>query len=323
MIKLSIIIPLYNTPYELIKKCLDTCTGFKDCEVIVVDDGSSIDYSSVLKDYDIKYFRTVNGGCGHARNIGIENSLGEYITFLDSDDTIRLSKELLDYLNKYDVYLTRSHILETKTRDNKSIFGNELIDKDLLFRDMFVIENRSIECVEPVWAKFYKREFLLKNKLFFNESLRRGEDVIFNYEAYLKSNGVYHLNEFTYDYLATNESVTRSFDSIMDVTTFQLMNEFESLFNREGNRSEYYKDYITRLVVRLMRKFYPFLSREEYDRKVKDLFNNELLYKYIREMDLEKIDFLKKELFMILLDKNSEDLYSYLRNVCDKKLLKK
>jgi len=323
MIKLSIIIPLYNTPYDLIKKCLDTCTGYKDCEVILVDDGSSVDYTSVVKDYDIKYLKTTNGGCGHARNIGIKEARGEYITFLDSDDTIILSKELLDYLNKYDIYLTRSHILEEKTRDNKSIFGNELIDKNLLFRDMFIINGRSIECIEPVWAKFYKREFLLKNGLFFNEALRRGEDVIFNYEAYLKSDGVFHLNKFTYDYLATNESVTRSFDSIMDVTTFQLIKEFEILFNREGSINEYYKDYVARLVVRLMRKYYPFLNKEEYYTRVQELFNNELLYKYICNMDLEEMDELKRELFIILLNKDSDELYSYLRNVCDKKLLKK
>ena len=88
--KYSVIIPVYNRPGEL-RELLDSLSAqkFRDFEVIVVEDGSAIPSSEVVKEFanslDIKYFVKENGGPGPARNFGAERSGGEYLIILDSD----------------------------------------------------------------------------------------------------------------------------------------------------------------------------------------------------------------------------------------------
>lgn len=90
MVKYSVIVPVYNRPDE-VKELLESLlrTGFKDFEVVLVEDGSSIRCDSELEDYsdqlDVKYFLKENGGPGPARNYGAEKARGQYLLILDSD----------------------------------------------------------------------------------------------------------------------------------------------------------------------------------------------------------------------------------------------
>jgi hypothetical protein len=89
-LKVSVVIPLYNkAPY--VRRSLDSIAAqtFSDFEVIVVDDGSTDDSASIVRNYDDKRFRLVtqaNSGPGSARNTGIAHAQGELIAFLDADD---------------------------------------------------------------------------------------------------------------------------------------------------------------------------------------------------------------------------------------------
>ncbi len=93
--KLSIIVPVYNVlPY--IRQCLDSLVGqtLKDCEIILIDDGSTDGTAQVLAEYTARYpekivlKRVENGGQGRARNIAIDMAKGDYLGFIDSDDWI-------------------------------------------------------------------------------------------------------------------------------------------------------------------------------------------------------------------------------------------
>ena len=119
--KLSIIIPVYHTQ-DTLPKCLDSILrqSFTDYEVILVDDGSPDNSASICdeyaqKDNRIKVIHKKNGGLSDARNAGIEVSKGEYITFIDSDDTIQSNtlKPLMDELVQYpDVDILEYPVLE-------------------------------------------------------------------------------------------------------------------------------------------------------------------------------------------------------------------
>lgn len=111
MIKFSVIIPVYNRPDEL-KELLESLKNqsYKNFEIIVVEDGSSLKSDSIVegyqKDLDIKYFFKPNSGPGQSRNYGSERATGEYHVFFDSDCIIpkqyfevvnsRLEKEKVD-----------------------------------------------------------------------------------------------------------------------------------------------------------------------------------------------------------------------------------
>ena len=101
----SIIVPVYNVE-KYIHKCIESfiCQTYKDIEIILVDDGSTDNSSSIFdeyadKDKRIRVIHKKNGGLSDARNAGIEIASGEYILFVDSDDYIETDtcRKLLKY----------------------------------------------------------------------------------------------------------------------------------------------------------------------------------------------------------------------------------
>jgi len=109
----SIIIPCFNCS-KTIKRCLNSVVNqtYKNIEIIVVNDGSRDDTLSILKKYQSRDPRIVlinktNTGVSASRNIGINEAMGEYITFVDSDDYLDLKtiQKYINVINEYDVDL--------------------------------------------------------------------------------------------------------------------------------------------------------------------------------------------------------------------------
>ncbi len=105
--RLSVIIPVYNTA-DYLPRCLDSllCQDLSDCEILLVDDGSTDGRSGALcDDYarrDEAHIRVIhreNGGLGEARNTGIDAAEGDWLLFVDSDDYV--SEELLSTLRPF------------------------------------------------------------------------------------------------------------------------------------------------------------------------------------------------------------------------------
>ena len=90
MSKVSIIIPIYNPPRIHLFECIESVFSqtFKDFEVIIIDDGSSIDTKEMLNPYEgqIRYFYKENGGVNTARLLGLRQAQGMYIALIDQDD---------------------------------------------------------------------------------------------------------------------------------------------------------------------------------------------------------------------------------------------
>ncbi len=130
MPKFSIIIPVYNVE-EYIKDCLESVARqtFKDYEVIVVNDGTKDNSMEIVKDYKVKIINQENQGLSVARNNGVKKARGEYILFLDSDDTIE--EELLEKLNnatKDNPDLIRFQIQETYSNQEPKKWQEEGFD---------------------------------------------------------------------------------------------------------------------------------------------------------------------------------------------------
>ncbi len=91
---ISIIIPIYNV-VQYLSRCIDSILAqtYTDIEILLIDDGSTdnsgqICYEYAKKDKRIKVFHKPNGGVSSARNLGLDNATGEWITFVDADDWI-------------------------------------------------------------------------------------------------------------------------------------------------------------------------------------------------------------------------------------------
>ena len=193
MTKISVIVPVYKVE-KYIGECINSILAqtFKDFELILVDDGSpdksgEICDSYAKKDNRIKIFHKKNGGVSSARNFGIDKAVGEWLCFIDSDDTI-LPTYLADFeLDKVksDIYMQgyvkvkESRIIETHdfTKCKESDFANILAYSE---------DNNIIN--SPCF-KLYKSSIVNTYKVRFDIRTSYGEDHLFSldYCRYISS----------------------------------------------------------------------------------------------------------------------------------------
>lgn len=183
MVKISIIIPLYNKA-KYVTKCLASVKKqtFADFEVIIVNDGStdnSVEIVNQFQDERIKLINKKNGGPSSARNRGIQEATGDWILFLDADDL--LLPFALEYL--YNLTLQNSGIDYFCCNYLLQIDGKFQLFSYRRFEGIvpsnFLFEFTGCLTDRPGSA-MYRRELLLSHP--FNESLRRFEDAEAQYE---------------------------------------------------------------------------------------------------------------------------------------------
>ena len=109
--KISVIIPVYNVESYL-SKCIDSilCQTYTDFELLLVDDGSSDASGKICDMYKendnrIRVFHKKNEGVSKARNLALNNALGEFVIFVDSDDWIEPNtfELVLNQLENFDI----------------------------------------------------------------------------------------------------------------------------------------------------------------------------------------------------------------------------
>lgn len=204
-VKLSIIIPVYNSEY-FISECLDSIiqqTVFENFEVICIDDGSTDNTYFVLKLYQrrdprIRIFHQKNLYAGVARNKGIESANGEYITFIDADDKLSSGKALknileLAYKNNADMACCNARDMYPNGKDVGNILSYNLRTEYIPKKSVFSIDELNefafLTFGGAPWSKLYKRNFLLKNNIKFL-SLKRSEDFYFVQISLIKADRI-------------------------------------------------------------------------------------------------------------------------------------
>lgn len=200
----SIIVPVYNTEIKKLNRCFDSINKIRgtNYECIIVDDGSIADIESYCKSYckehrNFFYYRKNNGGVSSARNEGIKRANGEYIIFVDSDDCINkqyydnLSAELLNY----DLILSDICLIDRRKKFRWHVANTSHVTVELLVKCM--VKDGRIN--GPV-AKLIKKEFILKNNIYFDEDMISGEDANFLMDILLSNPKVYYTNYISYYY---------------------------------------------------------------------------------------------------------------------------
>ena len=188
---ISVIIPVYNGE-AFIQRSLNNVIAqtFKDWELIVIDDGSTDSTPQILASYNvysnIKIIYKKNGGVSSARNIGIDNASGEYVTFIDADDMIEPT--YLEHLNKgrgYDMVVT-GFCYEEKPQI-PSFFKMTLNTRNEIAENLHTYLSSGFFYFP--WARMFRRAILVNNSVRFDEELRFGEDHLFNwtYLCYISS----------------------------------------------------------------------------------------------------------------------------------------
>ena len=195
-IGVTVIVPFYNVQ-DCLKRCIDSVLNqsFTSFEIILVDDGSTDDSSSIGGlmcgvDSRIRYYYKKNGGVSSARNAGLSLAVGKYVMFIDADDTI--SENALDALYS-----------AAEINDADIVYGKYCIasKEGLSVRQKLIDNSSNISAVRSLMSSvdcLFRRE-LIEN-LKFDTGLSIGEDYRFLVEAFYKARRISSTNEVVYHY---------------------------------------------------------------------------------------------------------------------------
>ena len=224
---ISIVIPIYNAE-KYLEECLNSIKNqtYKNIEVIMVNDGSKDDSETICKrfsEYDarFRYFTKANGGVSSARNLGLDNVKGDYITFIDADDWIdekhlellitTVKKNHSDIVissykqfNNIDVFYLRAYTIQ-----EKYLLNFERMNRDD-FLTIFPKLMSTNVCFNNAVAKLFRKE--LVNDLRFDTSIKYGEDLDFYFRLYLNVDSISYVDEPTYVYRMHGDSTTSNFN---------------------------------------------------------------------------------------------------------------
>ena len=220
--KITVIVPVYNVENYL-RKCLDSIMAqtYKNIEIIVVNDGSTDTSGEICKefsgmDHRIIYIEQENAGLSAARNTGLNNMSGDYVTFVDSDDWIEqdyietLYKKIVEYQADIAVGNYYSYNEDEETY-YFHIYGNsyyeKVYDNISIFENLYESQEMKSFALISAWGKLYKAK--LFDYLRFEKG-KLGEDGYFNQKMYLSVNKVVYLNKGLYAYRQRSGSITKT-----------------------------------------------------------------------------------------------------------------
>lgn len=220
----SIIVPVYNAEEYLDNIFNDILQqSYFYLEIIIIDDGSRDNSWSIIQKYTnqdarIQCIKTVNRGPSSARNIGLKVAKGEYIRFIDADDSIpkdsiRLMVEAMKMSSNVDLVIGNYQCVP----DHNYFKGDELSDVVLSKKEFTKSFVRNVKSFYygVTWNKLYKNEIICKNNIWFDEKIDWCEDLCFNIDYYEKTRNIHILsvNKGVYTYFSRENSVTNCLNS--------------------------------------------------------------------------------------------------------------
>lgn len=210
----SVIIPCYNVE-NYIKNCINSVVGQtqENIEIICVDDGSTDNTCSIIKmfqekDDRIKLISKRNEGVSVARNIGIKESTGEYLMFLDSDDYIdkNMIKDMYRKAKEKDIDIVKCTRYDVYPKANKKILRKPLWKEETYISKEGFSENIYPEMLRrnrlcSMCMTLCKAEIIKNNNIFFDETLKVDEDAVFTMELFSDAKSFLYIPKPYYFYI--------------------------------------------------------------------------------------------------------------------------
>lgn len=213
---ISIIIPIYNAESTL-EKCLKSLIEqtYKNLEIILINDGSTDNSEKICRKFQqldsrVKLINTTNKGVSSARNMGLDNSKGNYITFIDADDYVckTMIEDLYNamYINK-DVQIVQCCTIDVD--ENFKEISRSKIKEDIKLESQdYLREILKEKIINNVcWGKLYKSECIENTR--FNENIKINEDLDFLSKVLIKCKNVLIIKKHDYFWVNRKNSVTK------------------------------------------------------------------------------------------------------------------
>lgn len=221
-IKVTIVVPVYNADSYL-KRCILSIVNqtHSNVEIILINDGSidnslNICLEQAINDQRIKVITQRNLGVSAARNNGINNATGKYITFVDSDDYLEL--DAIDVMLR----IMQDKNVEILRTSCNIVSGNRsTILRDSIKQGIYLdSEIKSLAYDVAIWNMMsysvllmIKKQFLNDFNIKFLEEISMMEDICFIMDLFRNATSVYVSNEITYNYVINPNGATNSIDN--------------------------------------------------------------------------------------------------------------
>ena len=281
----SIIVPVYNAE-KTIRRCIDSILNqtYNDIELVLVDDGSADRSGMICEDYQkkdnrVRAIHTANHGVSHARNVGIAESSGEYITFVDSDDY--LSPAFLEHYMKYKEFDLVAGGYQTFPSYHQMSFQDKsyCISKG----DASLLSPMVAKLDGSCWAKLFHSKIIKDHHLLFDENMRFSEDTLFSvkYMYYIDTLKTISDNGYHY-YVQSNlpaEFKYKFNKEILDSILGKLLNSYQQLEQKWGTEIDH-SNFRIGVACYPVQHIYSNMSDDDY---------YELYFKYFYHADKETL----------------------------------
>lgn len=230
MENISVIVPIYNVE-KYLRRCVDSLLKqtLENIEILLINDGSTDKSGQICDEYlkidnRIRVFHKRNGGVSSARNLGLENIKGGYVTFVDPDDY--LDEDALEYLYKL-IKESNSDIACYKLKIYKD---DVLLSKKLEYEKLEIFNEDEIIKNQVAFSKFshtscnklYSKNLFKDEKIRFEEEIRYAEDALFNVYILSKAKRLISSNLAKYNYFINEGStVNKVTDKRIDILKAQ------------------------------------------------------------------------------------------------------
>ena len=240
---ISVIVPVYNVE-KYLSKCLESIINqtYQNLEIICVDDGSTDSSPKILEEYAkkdtrIKIITRQNGGLSAARNTGLKNATGEFISFVDSDDWIDLEtyeKAIGRFSDDVDsVCYAAAIVCDDGVED---CYEEERLWHSVKYSGKILLKDESFyNLTHTVWNKVYRKSIIDKYNIDFPEGLIH-EDFAFYTKYMAFAPRTFCLNEYLYFYRKRQ-------NSIMSENVSSKSSHFLDCLKNFENTYEFFKKY--------------------------------------------------------------------------------
>ncbi len=323
---ISVIIPIYNVE-KYLEKCIESIINqtYKNLEIILVDDGSKDKSDEICdeyakKDNRIKVIHKENSGVSSARNVGIENSKGEYISFVDSDDWLEKDfiEKLHNIIKENNSDLAQSGYYRVVGENKEKINSTENIEN--IDKNEFLIR-----VLSPQTGFGLCHMKLIKKKIIgdirFNENLKAGEDALFNEMISQNIKKATFYGYPLYNYRINENSAVKRFDKnypnkykiSMEETKKYLLKNYSD--NKKIMQCYYNFVAFHILLILVNYCYHPDLQKNAKERKnlVKEILAEPIFKEAIKKSNYENISATRK----ITLFAVKHRLYLVIKLICE------
>ncbi len=260
MTAVTVIVPVYNGE-KYLRECADSIVGqsFKDLEIIFVDDGSTDSSLKILEEYAdgdtrVRIIKGAHAGGGSARNLGIENAGGEYLMFFDSDDIMseRLIEKLYNKCKKTNADVGVFSVRfwhEATGAVTDEVCG--LREENLPEKDVFSVRDMPQHIFNTFhnwpWNKMFRREFVEKNGIRFQEIMRTN-DLLFTCKSLVLAERITCVREYLATYRVRLTDSCQASNSKAPLDFYKAFSALKKFLEEQGVYGELKQSFVNHAV---------------------------------------------------------------------------